>query len=127
MFKFGIARSGPTAKRFSPTVVLFPAVPEARTIIALSQTRLSALQCLVALRRYELAHKKLPATLEEAVREAGLDAVPLDPHSGEPLKYVVRDGKPIVYSVGSDQVDDQARRDWKFGEQPGDFIFRMGM
>ena len=60
------------------------------------------------------------------MREAGLEAIPTDPYSGKPLLYKVVNGKPIVYSVGSDQQDNQAESDWDYGKQPGDYIFTIG-
>jgi hypothetical protein len=56
----------------------------------------------------ELFHRdtgRYPATLQELVTR-WLPAVPADRITGEPVKYRLIDGKPRVYSVGVDQVDD---------------------
>jgi hypothetical protein len=37
----------------------------------------------------------------------------------------VIEGKPVIYSVGPDGKDDKALSDWLYGQQPGDFIFRL--
>jgi hypothetical protein len=87
------------------------------------ETQLAGLQMLIALRRYELAHGMLPASLETAAAESSLTMVPTDPYSGQPLKYAVVDGKPTVYSVGKDKQDDGGRVDWNYGRQPGDYLF----
>lgn len=90
------------------------------------QARLAGTIAIVAVRRYELLHGAPPADLETAVKEAKLEAVPMDTYSGLPLKYTLVGGRPTVYSVGSDLVDQGGNQDWKSGQQPGDFIFRVG-
>ena len=34
-----------------------------------------------------------------------LPAVPADRLDGQPIRYVVRDGRPVVYSIGRDRND----------------------
>jgi len=34
-------------------------------------------------------------------------------------------GEVVIYSIGKDGKDDNAQSDWKYGQQPGDFIFRI--
>jgi hypothetical protein len=34
-------------------------------------------------------------------------------------------GEPVIYSVGKDGKDDRALADWRYGQQPGDFVFRL--
>jgi hypothetical protein len=38
-----------------------------------------------------------------------LPAVPPDRYDGKPLRYQLVDGKPLVYSIGSDRDDDAGR------------------
>jgi HEAT repeat protein len=90
-----------------------------------SETRIAALQALVAVRRYQLAHGSLPPDIESAVKEAKLAKTPIDSYSGQPLCYKVMHNQPVVYSVGSDQGDDGGTVDWNLGENPGDFIFKI--
>ena len=90
-----------------------------------NRAQLAGIECLTAVRRYALTHGSLPDNLEVAAREAGLKAVPTDPYSGGPMHYKVIDGKPVVYSVGSDGKDDGGTVDWDNGNKPGDFIFRI--
>jgi hypothetical protein len=60
----------------------------------------------VAIASYQRSHDgRLPATLAELSPEL-LPRVPVDRMTGEPLHYRVKDGKPIVYSVGDDKDDD---------------------
>ena len=93
--------------------------------ITRGRAQLAGVECLTAVRRYALTHGSLPENLEVATREAGLKAVPTDPYSGGPMHYKVIDGKPVVYSVGSDGKDDGGTVDWDYGNKPGDFIFRI--
>jgi hypothetical protein len=74
-------------------------------------------------RRYELAHEKLPPTLDAAAAETALKTTPLDPYSGQPLRFATVAGRPTIYSVGEDLKDDGGQTDWKFGAQPGDYLF----
>jgi hypothetical protein len=34
-------------------------------------------------------------------------------------------GEPVVYSAGEDGKDDHAMVEWRQGQQPGDFVFRL--
>jgi hypothetical protein len=38
-----------------------------------------------------------------------LPSVPADRITGDPVRYALVDGKPVVYSVGADRVDDGGR------------------
>jgi hypothetical protein len=46
-----------------------------------------------------------PASLDEVV-PALLPALPMDRYSGQPMKYMLRDGAPVLYSVGVNKIDD---------------------
>ena len=105
--------------------LLMPALDQFHEAVARDRARLACMQGLIAVRRNVLAHGTPPADLEIAVREAGLASVPTDPYSGQPIRFKVLNGKPIVYSVGRDQKDDGGAIDWNFGKQPGDFIFQV--
>lgn len=60
----------------------------------------------IALKRYELRHQQLPATLEELTPEF-LPSVPIDCMDGQPLRYRRNaDGTFLLYSVGANGVDD---------------------
>jgi hypothetical protein len=60
----------------------------------------------IALKRYELRHHQLPATLDELTPDL-LKAVPIDCMDGEPLRYRRNaDGTFMLYSVGENGVDD---------------------
>jgi hypothetical protein len=60
----------------------------------------------IALKRYELRHHQLPATLAELTPDL-LQAVPIDCMDGEPLRYRPNaEGTFLLYSVGDDGKDD---------------------
>ena len=59
-----------------------------------------------AIKRFQLAHGKLPETLDALVPEF-LKSVPIDPNDGKALRYHPgADGTYLLYSVGEDGVDD---------------------
>jgi hypothetical protein len=60
-----------------------------------------------------------PENLAQALAAVGIDEVPVDPYSGDPLKMAVIDNRVVVYSVGPDGDDDQAKRRFHlFGDPP---------
>lgn len=70
--------------------------------VFLTGIQLAATRLLVALRAHELDHGQLPGALDELVPTC-LDAVPLDPCDGQPLRYDRE--RRCVYSVGEDLQD----------------------
>jgi hypothetical protein len=61
---------------------------------------------VIALKRFELKHGKLPEKISEHAPEF-LSAVPIDPFDGQPLRYRPNgDGTFLLYCVGEDGVDD---------------------
>jgi hypothetical protein len=92
------------------------------------QAYLGSAKCLIALRRWQLTHNAPPTDLAEVCRAAKISGVPVDPFSGSgsPLKLVMIDGEPVVYSVGPDGVDDGGLKDSNMGRNPeGDLLFRL--
>jgi hypothetical protein len=64
----------------------------------------------LAVERYRRDHNgEPPASLNDLVPRY-LDAVPIDPRSGEPLRYINRADRFIVYSIGANRVDDGGDR-----------------
>jgi hypothetical protein len=60
---------------------------------------------LVAVERYRRAHRVWPESLAPLVPKY-LEAVPLDPFDGQPLRYRKLADGVIVYSIGPDRQDD---------------------
>jgi hypothetical protein len=57
-----------------------------------------------------------------------MTAVPTDPYTDQPLRMTTIQGQPVIYSVGPDGKDDQARPaefDQKSRIFRGDFVFRL--
>jgi hypothetical protein len=83
--------------------------------------------CLIALRRWQLGHTDSPSDLAGMLKDAGIDSVPTDPYSEEPLKMAVVNGQPVIYSIGEDGVDDGGMVEWDFKVQPpkGDMLIRL--
>ncbi len=67
--------------------------------------RRDATLTVIALELFHRRHDRWPTTLDELV-PALLLAVPLDRFDGQPLHYVVREGRPVLYSLGADLDDD---------------------
>jgi hypothetical protein len=88
-----------------------------------AEAGLAGTQVLLALRRYQIVHGKLPPNLKTPAAECLLKTVPVDPFDGEPLRFATVDGKPTVYSVGKDLKDDGGQADWDYGQKPGDILF----
>lgn len=70
---------------------------------------------VIALDLYRRRHGEWPTNLEALTSDL-LPAVPLDRYDGQPLRYRVVDGHPLLYSVGPDRDDDGGSDgDWVFG------------
>jgi len=59
----------------------------------------------IALELYHRRHGNYPVALSELTPEL-LPEIPADRITGDPVKYKLIDGKPVVYSVGADRIDD---------------------
>ncbi len=122
--------SGFPASHSSAPVELARLLNDSESLVAVEAFRIAdanlhGVKTLAAVRRWQIAHKNLPNDLAAACAEAGLKSVPIDPYSGKPIKFVVLNGRPVVYSVGKDGKDDGGRTDNKFNRQPGDLIYSL--
>lgn len=105
--------------------LLVPAYDAFITADARGLCYLGSSKALLALRRWDLVHHAPAPSLEAACREAKMPGVPIDPFSGGPLKLATVDGVQVVYSVGTDGVDDHALKDSKLAVKPeGDLLFK---
>jgi hypothetical protein len=62
----------------------------------------------IALELYRREHRAYPENLSALVPRF-LPAVPADRITGEPVRYRLADGQPVVYSIGGDRKDDGGR------------------
>jgi hypothetical protein len=60
----------------------------------------------IALELYRRDHGEYPQSLD-ALAPAYIPAIPPDRVDGCPLRYLLRDGRPLLYSIGIDGVDDR--------------------
>jgi hypothetical protein len=74
---------------------------------AMSRHWIDAVRAVVALHRWNALHGAWPSSLDQLVPEF-LDRVPRDPYDGAALRYAVRDGGPVLWSIGVNRVDDGA-------------------
>ena len=103
-------------------LLLAPALEAAFEAVARHVAMTGAADAAIACERYRRRYGKLPERLEQLVPEF-LPEVPVDPYSGQPLQYVVRDDEYLVYSVGSNRIDEGGL----IAEGlDGDFVFRVG-
>jgi len=93
-------------KLYVVTAMIMPALGKCMDRDAENSARLRTAATALAIERYRLKHEgKLPETLSALVPEY-LPAVPIDPFTGEALRYRKRDKGFVVYSVGADRQDD---------------------
>ena len=110
-------------------VALFfePLIESTASILLQNETELQATKCLITLRRWQIDHDGLPRDLKTIIKAAGMKRVPIDPYSDQPMKMTILDGQPVIYSVGPDGKDDQARKECisPGTDSAGDLIFRL--
>jgi hypothetical protein len=101
--------SGPLASLETfPVNLLASPPPDSIVHWHLQAAEQAANEVIVALLRYQRLEGVWPKTLEALVPEY-LASVPLDCYDGTPLKYAVRDGRPLLWSVGANRTDESAR------------------
>jgi len=83
------------------------AMGRSQLLFDLSNTpnRFHAAQLLISLQRHLLRHRVYPTEFS-AIDIDLYTSVPIDLFSGQALKFKVIDGKPVIYSVGTDRDDD---------------------
>ncbi len=86
------------------TIVMPSANPLNRIVERSIQSR-DAVCVAIALELYHRHHGAYPAALNALVPRY-LPSVPPDRFDGRPIKYKQLDGKPLLYSIGVDRVDD---------------------
>lgn len=98
---------------------------------AIGQARIHGAIAGVGCARYQATRGTAPPSLDALVPEF-LDAVPIDPFTGERLRMTAREGVIVIYSVGANRQDDGGREqvttdedgDRDYTAEP-DIVFRM--
>jgi hypothetical protein len=94
--------------RYAPIVWLIPSFTHAGRLPELAGQEIDAVTVAIGLELYRRRTGYWPAQLADLVPDL-LPAVPVDRFDGNPLRYRVVDGRPLVYSIGSDGKDDGGR------------------
>ncbi|MCC6906908.1 MAG: hypothetical protein IT430_03115 [Phycisphaerales bacterium] len=92
-------------RKYIPLYVLLPAVGRAATQAEIVMQRRDATLTAIALELYRRRNGVYPQSLDQLVPEL-LPAVPADRFDGQPLRYRLSDEGPLLYSIGSDRIDD---------------------
>jgi hypothetical protein len=106
-------------KDFDPLAVLF--IPDLMRLNDASRRKHAYLRCMLAglaAERYRQVHKDWPESLDKLCPQFLAD-VPRDPFAGEPLCYRRVEEGVVIYSVGSDGVDNNGNLDPAHANQPG--------
>ncbi len=97
---------GLTSVRRFLSGMLLPGTSRALLKAVRCQTERDQVVTTIAIRRFQLRHGRLPASLEELVPPF-LPETPRDWMDGRPLRYRVEaDGRWLLYGIGEDGVDD---------------------
>jgi hypothetical protein len=91
--------------RYLPLTVMLPSLDRAGLTAERIIAKRDAINVAIALELFKRKSGSYPATLAE-LSPTYLPTVPLDPCDGQPMRYKLVDGKPVVYSIGTDFDDD---------------------
>ena len=94
--------------RFLPLALRMRALGRVSIRAEVLTQRVDATVVAIALQLYRRRHGEWPSELEALV-PLFLPRVPPDRYDGGLLKYILRNGEPVLYVVGTDRDDDQGR------------------
>ncbi len=92
-------------RRYPPLFAMLPAIGRAATVAESATQRRDAALTAIALELHRRRHGRYPARLDDLVPNF-LPALPIDRFDGQPLRYLLTDDGPLLYSVGADRIDD---------------------
>jgi hypothetical protein len=90
--------------RYAPLLILMPSLKGCYAASQRVAQERDATFVALALTLFHRQHGAWPERLDELVPNL-LPVIPADRFTGEPLRYRVVEGRPVVYSVGPDKVD----------------------
>ncbi|MFQ5806130.1 MAG: hypothetical protein ACE5I3_06755 [Phycisphaerae bacterium] len=103
-----IASSPLERLRYSLAVLLMPSLSRASTIAELATQRRDAVLAALACELYRRRNGDWPRSLAD-LSPRYLPTPPIDRFDGQPLRYRLIDGHPLIYSIGMDLDDDGGR------------------
>lgn len=98
-------------------------------LVLRERARLRGTRVVLALHVHYAKHGKWPKSLKAIDKKLGLKGLKkiiIDPYSDKRFIYKLKDGRPLLYSVGVDGKDDGGVHHSKFGDGatgPADFVF----
>ncbi len=95
-----------TQLHYLPLKLFLPALGHAAVQVEYTQQIHDATLVAIALEIHKKRQGAYPASLAELVPTL-LPAIPPDRYTGKPLNYILRDQRPVLYSVGVDRTDNQ--------------------
>ncbi len=108
---------------FAMTQILIPAVEQIGMMEVRVIGQMDCARAALGVERFRMAEKRLPETLEELVPKF-IEAVPIDPFDGKPLRYKRLEKGYMIYTIGEDgednggapkgKVEKGANYDWPF-------------
>lgn len=98
----------PARYRLFPLMLFMPALDYVFLTAELRVQENDAVMTVLALELYRRRNAHWPDTLAELTPDL-LPNVPLDRFTGKPLYYRLREGRPLLYSAGTDGDDDGGR------------------
>jgi hypothetical protein len=103
--------------------MMLPALERVAQLDARRQAHLDMARTALAIERWRLATSDLPAELEQLVPQY-LDAAPIDPFDGRPIRYRRTEAGYVLYSVLEDGEDNGGiSRDDVKRDEPHDWPF----
>lgn len=101
----GLSSTPLRTARYLPVSWIIPVAPRSHAASQVAIGTRDAALVAIALELHRRRHGEYPAALDELV-PVFLPAVPPDRFDGNPLRYALRDGRPLLYSIGVDGIDD---------------------
>lgn len=94
--------------RYTLVWILMPALSSAVWKYDMAAQQRDALLAAIACELYKRKFNQYPPSLD-SLPISLLAQAPIDLFDGKPLRYTLRDAKPVIYSLGPDRKDDHAR------------------
>jgi hypothetical protein len=105
--------------RYGMALQVAPVVQSAARSVRIFEDRRRGVLAGLALERYRVEHGAYPGGVWEQAVPGYLEAAPVSAMTGEPLRWLVRDGVVVVYGLGLDGDDDGGVQPAE-GEAPAD-------